>query len=119
MPLMGILDMVDDFWMSWAANAEAWTYLAFQSQKICDLTPHRNGSHELRIAHDIEAVSRSATGNVGSIRCLQKADTSGIVASHSTENNNLGFFTLEIVNGSQSQHITNFDGCLHAILEIL
>lgn len=94
--------------MSWTAKAQGIADGVRRPQHINDLLPHRYVRISICVANKIHPMLSTAEKDIDTIRRPQESDLFLFVASDEGHDDDFGFFTLEVIDRSNSQEFTEF-----------
>jgi hypothetical protein len=84
--------------MSRALQFQLRANVAIGGQDFHDSIPHRYPLVGASVPNDVHAMLGTRQQNVDTVRGLEEATILLRITSHHGDNNNLGFFTLEVIN---------------------
>lgn len=79
--------------------------MVFGAQQVDDLLPHRNVRVCVSVANNVHTMLSTAEEHVYPILCPQETNFAVFIASDQRNDDDLGFFALEVVDGGNAQEI--------------
>lgn len=106
--VMGFVNFDLGFGMAWAAKPQTWSHGVSHPEHVDDFLPHINVRICIGVTNQVHSVLSSTEKNIDSICGPEESDSLLFVAPDKRDNDNLGLFTLEIIDCRIPQDITEF-----------